>query len=49
MDIYGKSAALVFLLLLSGFFSSSETAFFSLRRIRLRKRGKGWLKDLERS
>ena len=38
MDIYGKIIALILLLFLSGFFSSSETAFFSLSRIRLRKR-----------
>ncbi len=38
MDIYLRLGALVCLLLLSGFFSSSETAFFSLNRIRLRRR-----------
>lgn len=38
MDDYIKLAAIFFLLLLSGFFSSSETAFFSLSRVRLRRR-----------
>jgi CBS domain containing-hemolysin-like protein len=38
MDLYLKFAAIIVLLLLSAFFSSSETAFFSLSKIRLRRR-----------
>ncbi len=38
MDYYGKFVAIIILLLLSGFFSSSETAFFSLNKVKLRRR-----------
>jgi len=38
MYIYIKLLAIVLLLLLSGFFSSSEIAFFSLSKVRLRRR-----------
>ena len=38
MYFYVKFVAIIILLLLSGFFSSSETAFFSLSKVRLRRR-----------
>jgi putative hemolysin len=38
MPYYTKLVAIIILLLLSGFFSSSEISFFSLNRIRLRRR-----------
>jgi len=38
MDYYIKLISLCILLLLSGFFSSSETAFFSLSKVRLRRK-----------
>lgn len=38
MYIYIKLVSIIILLLLSGFFSSSETAFFSLSKVRLRRR-----------
>ena len=38
MYFYIKLVAIITLLLLSGFFSSSETAFFSLSKVRLRRR-----------
>lgn len=38
MYIYIKILAIILLLCLSGFFSSSETAFFSLSKVRLRRR-----------
>jgi len=38
MYLYIKLLAIIALLLLSGFFSSSETAFFSLSKVRLRRR-----------
>jgi len=38
MYFYIKLASIIILLLLSGFFSSSETAFFSLTKVRLRRR-----------
>ena len=38
MHYYTKLLAIIALLLLSGFFSSSETSFFSLSKVRLRRR-----------
>jgi len=38
MYFYIKLVSIIILLLLSGFFSSSETAFFSLSKVRLRRR-----------
>jgi putative hemolysin len=38
MPYYTKLVAIIILLLLSGFFSSSEISFFSLSRVRLRRR-----------
>ncbi|MFO8163480.1 MAG: hemolysin family protein [Thermodesulfobacteriota bacterium] len=38
MDFYIKLVLIIFLLLLSGFFSSSEIAFFSLSKVKLRRR-----------
>jgi CBS domain containing-hemolysin-like protein len=38
MDYYLRIVAIIILLLFSAFFSSSETAFFSLNRVRLRRR-----------
>lgn len=38
MHLYTKLLAIIILLLLSGFFSSSETSFFSLSKVRLRRR-----------
>ena len=38
MDLFYKLTAILCLLLLSGFFSSSEVAFFSLSKIRLKRR-----------
>ncbi|MFB0532398.1 MAG: CNNM domain-containing protein, partial [Desulfatiglandales bacterium] len=38
MHYYTKLLAIFILLLLSGFFSSSEISFFSLSRVRLRRR-----------
>ncbi len=38
MGFYIKIAAIIILLFLSGFFSSSETAFFSLSKVKLRRK-----------